>query len=215
MASKSGNAPQKDQARDGHRPRIWVVLAGTTGLLCFDVLVVWLLHIGGAALSQLVDVLAGSAEDNRLTTALREHGIDAFRPEYLGGPLPLDLTTAVYMALTAVVAVVFVVTDRGDRLPRAWATTGVWLPMAPAVLYPLVAGAWMALDVAAGLVSLVARPFTEGPDAWTVPDAPVPLTWGVFLIFPGYAYGMATIFSIGAQAVLLDLWKPRPVTGSA
>ncbi|NUT48214.1 MAG: hypothetical protein HOV94_13030 [Saccharothrix sp.] len=191
---------------------IWVRLAGTVGVLGFDVLLVWLLHIGGAALSQLVDVLSGEIEHNRLTTALREHGIGAFRPEYLGGPLPLDFPTAVYLGLSTVVAIGFVVTDRGDRVSKAAGTIGLSAVLAPAVLYPLTAIVWLGLQLAAGVVSLVARLFTSGPDLWTFPEVPFPLTWGLFLIFVGFAYGFATVFGISVQGLLIDLWKPRPAT---
>ncbi|MEU4805173.1 hypothetical protein [Actinosynnema sp. NPDC023587] len=191
---------------------MWARLAGTVGVLGFDVLLVWLLHIGGAALSQLVEVFSGEVGHNRLTAVLREHGIGGLRPEYFGGPLPLDIPTAVYLGLCAVVATGFVVTDRGDRVSTAWNVGGMSVVWLPAVLYPLVSIGWIILGIAAAVMTFLAGLFTGDHDLWTISEMPFPLTWGPFLIFVSYAYGCATMFGIAVQASLRDLWKSRPVT---
>lgn len=214
MSSESEYALRDDHPADDRRPRrlpVWLRLAGTIGLLGFDVLVAWVLHIGGAALSQLVDVFSGEAGHNRFTAVLREHGIAGLRPEYLGGPLPLDVPTAGYLGLAAVVAIAWVATDRGDRVSRAWGTVGLSVVLVPAILYPLVGLGWVGLELAEGVVNLVARLLIGDPDLWAIPDVVFPLTLGPFLIFVAWAYGFAAVFGINAQGVLLDLWKPsRP-----
>ena len=215
MLWESENTPQENQATDDHEPKrlpIWVRLVGTVGVLGFDVLFVWFLHIGGAALSQLVEVVSGEIDHNRLTAALQEHGLGGLRPEYFGGPLLLDLPTSVYLGLCAVVATGFVATDRGDRISKAGGTIGMSVVLVPAFLYPLVAIVWTFLHIAAVAVNFVSRLFTGDSDLWMIPETPVPLTWGPFLIFVAYAYGAVALFGISVQGALLDLWKPRPVT---
>lgn len=215
MLWRCENTPREDQAADDHEPKrlpIWVRLVGTVGVLGLDVPLVWLLHIGGAALSQLVEVVSGEVEHNRLTAALQEHGFGGLRPEYFGGPLLLDLPTSVYLGVCAVVAIGFVVTDWGDRVSEVWGAIGISVVLVPAFLYPLVATVWIFLDIAAAVVNFVTRLFTGDPDLWVIPEIPFPLTWGPFLIFVAYAYGAAALFGIGVHGFLLDLWRPRPVT---
>ncbi|MCE6997277.1 hypothetical protein LZG04_21080 [Saccharothrix sp. S26] len=215
MSSESRTAAHESPAEGGsERLPIWVRLAGTIGVLGVDVLFAWLLHIGGAALSQLGEVLSGEVEHTRFATALHEHGIAGLRPDYLGGPLPLDVTTAVYMALSAVVAIVFAaVTDRVERIPEAWNFAGLSVLLAPAVLYPLAGIVWMGVSVAAGIVNFIGGPFTGGADLWVVPGPPPVLDWSFFLIFAGYGYGFAVLLGVSAQYGLGELWKRRPIAG--